>query len=585
MIVVGLSLTLPMLNSCVDDEYDLSKDIDMTVTVGGGELTLPASNTAPVFLSTIFDLEPGSSIITVDNDGDYGLVAGDYALVQNGDTRHADIKIDPVVFHNNKDGHTTIELPVQLPTLPDGEEFDYDHLLVSDVEIVSDFEVSDDNVTTEVLSISEAETIVDIDVRYGYDTTSDIPEVIFKKGYQTIFDESLTLTVEDDKYCIVKDGHILEFTRDHVIKKGESLHVEVIGHHIDFDKVPEGQGLYAPGKFYYDSEVKTIGDIEISHIHLSSGERMHIEVFSNYHVVRAELLSVTGRFDPKVTVDPTTIRINDIPDFLSEEGTTLNLYNPQIYLSTSNSSPAEVSINAMITAYDNDGTKRSVGIGEKYGTDPVLLGTGQTEICLSTQGVGAPEGGINVKVADLSSIIETVPDRIELHDIEAKLVDKEYTILLGQEYNVSLDYDVVAPLCFGAGLNIFYSEIEDGLSGDLDDVDVNEVVVSLTAVNTIPLDMTLEAFAVDIHGNEISGINTVVDGVIAAGHLENEVESPVTITLTATKGSLSKLDGVKARFHATSSAAATNDQLNANQSIAFEDVVLSIKGGATVDLN
>lgn len=28
--------------SCVDSEYDLSKDIDMTVTVGGENLTIPA---------------------------------------------------------------------------------------------------------------------------------------------------------------------------------------------------------------------------------------------------------------------------------------------------------------------------------------------------------------------------------------------------------------------------------------------------------------------------------------------------------------------------------------------------------------
>lgn len=30
--------------SCVDSEYDLSKDLDMTVTVGGENLTIPASN-------------------------------------------------------------------------------------------------------------------------------------------------------------------------------------------------------------------------------------------------------------------------------------------------------------------------------------------------------------------------------------------------------------------------------------------------------------------------------------------------------------------------------------------------------------
>ena len=47
--------------SCVDDQYDLDKDVDMTVTVGG-DLTIPGSSTEEITLKKIFDLEEDSNV-------------------------------------------------------------------------------------------------------------------------------------------------------------------------------------------------------------------------------------------------------------------------------------------------------------------------------------------------------------------------------------------------------------------------------------------------------------------------------------------------------------------------------------------
>ena len=52
---VGAILLLP---SCVEvnDDYDLNKDIDMTIGAGG-DLTLPTSNTVKLKMKDILDLE------------------------------------------------------------------------------------------------------------------------------------------------------------------------------------------------------------------------------------------------------------------------------------------------------------------------------------------------------------------------------------------------------------------------------------------------------------------------------------------------------------------------------------------------
>ena len=57
-VLFGLwALSLFGMVSCVDNDYDLSKDIDMSVTVGGNNLTIPASDTKDITLEKIFGLE------------------------------------------------------------------------------------------------------------------------------------------------------------------------------------------------------------------------------------------------------------------------------------------------------------------------------------------------------------------------------------------------------------------------------------------------------------------------------------------------------------------------------------------------
>ena len=59
LIVSSLGFT-----ACVDNDYDLSKDIDMTVTIGGENLSIPGSNTDLITMDKILDLDPGSDVKT-----------------------------------------------------------------------------------------------------------------------------------------------------------------------------------------------------------------------------------------------------------------------------------------------------------------------------------------------------------------------------------------------------------------------------------------------------------------------------------------------------------------------------------------
>ncbi|MCD8317796.1 MAG: hypothetical protein LUC45_02585 [Paraprevotella sp.] len=46
--------------ACIDESYDLTKDIDMTITVGGN-LSIPGSSTEEFTLADIMDLDEEAS--------------------------------------------------------------------------------------------------------------------------------------------------------------------------------------------------------------------------------------------------------------------------------------------------------------------------------------------------------------------------------------------------------------------------------------------------------------------------------------------------------------------------------------------
>ena len=82
-----LLFSLVFATSCVDDTYDLSKDIDMTVTVGGNLVT-PVISTELITLDDFMELDNESDVKTRDN--------GDYYFGLNGEESNSYINVSKV---------------------------------------------------------------------------------------------------------------------------------------------------------------------------------------------------------------------------------------------------------------------------------------------------------------------------------------------------------------------------------------------------------------------------------------------------------------------------------------------------------
>ena len=95
----GFLLSFPLWTvSCVDNKYDLDKDIDMTINVGGEYLTIPAGSTDTTFLSKIIEVEEGDILQPDATTRVYHL------------TKKDDINVEPTTVKEVTVGATTTDL-------------------------------------------------------------------------------------------------------------------------------------------------------------------------------------------------------------------------------------------------------------------------------------------------------------------------------------------------------------------------------------------------------------------------------------------------------------------------------------------
>ena len=579
----GLGLTLVSLAvaGCVDHDYDLSEDIDLTISLGGDNLTLPGSSTEQIFLSKILNLNEGSSIIAVDADGMYGLAKGDYVLLQDGNSSPSYFDVEEVsIGHINGSKTTTV--------LPEFYNFGGESTVSSATDFIfNTIRLSDDNVTTDLVSLQSADFDVNMTISVGYVSSDFSGTAHIEKGYEVVFDPCWTVEPGDAATAQILENvnaNTLRFKQRYGITSSRGLIARVRMTKADLTKVPEGQGLYAPGKFFIENKIESHGDVSIDIDDLPIGARANISVVTDIEVSDATLLKVRGIVDPKIDISETSFDINAIPDFLSDPNNNLDLSNPQVTLSIVNNSPLSVTLEGLLTSYADGKAIAEVGIGSTYGTAPVVAyANATTDIVISRRPIASAAN--NIVVPDLSSLLSTVPDRISFHDAKSKAVSEIAEFTLGSTYTFDCDYTAVIPLAFGDAMQLHYSHIEDEWDEDLSDYNFNTAVVTADVINTIPLDMTPSAVPLNVAGEEFTNIDVTVDGSVPAGSVANPTVAQLSITLKSAGSTINGLDGVKLLFDAASNPNFIGTNLNENQSIKFENIKITIKGGVLVDLN
>lgn len=579
--LAGLSgLMAVAATSCVDNDYDLSKDIDLTINVGG-DLTVPSSSTDRYSMAQILDLDQNSSIKP---DGQlYGYSEGDYVLVQSGNSTNSSVTI-PRQQLSDVDCNSGMA-SVSFVGIGSAEVID-----INVDEIVNAISVEEDDIDLSIVSISKAVS----DIKVNFDITpSKIGNLsgtaFFKPGFTVTFPKGWDIAISDPAVAsnFRVDGNVVTFIREVSVSLGSSFRLPIVINGIDLTEVPAGQGLYEPGKFRLNDRIVSRGPIGVIVGDLPLGQQATINFDIVPSVPEAEILEVTGSLNPKIDIAQSSFQITDVPDFLREPGNNLDITNPQVRLTVSNQSPVEINLNGRIIATDENGDQRSVWIGSDHGTAPILIaGNATTEICISRTGENVPSGAVNVVVPTLGNLISTIPDRIAIDDVDAKVpAGKEYTFILGSTYDVAVDYQAIVPLAFGSDLEFVYSTDETDWNEDLDKYSFHEALVTFSVENTVPLDMVPQVIALDRNGREMTDIVATVEGTVKAGTIQSPVSTDMKVRLSSTARNLGELDGVRLTFKATCPESMSGIPLNEEQALRFTAIKIKILGGVNVDLN
>lgn len=573
----GFLLSFPLWTvSCVDNKYDLDKDIDMTINVGGEHLTIPAGSSDTAYLSKIIEVEEGDILQPDATTRVYHL------------TKKDDIDVEPTTVKEVTISETTTNLsPTEIVNATSSSVE-----VPATVTTFGDFEAKSNNIDEALKELGAlyAKAPVDLILTIDFQKEQSLNFTrVQANKLKIVFPDYIVFKAEEgiQGHELILDGQVLS---ENGSSYSRTLKVEgyKFSENAGAGKKPNGGTLTIEGVISMEGEVVTSGVSGTGILSLVPKTVLR-EMTAN---------SVTGVIQPEIKAETTNIELNDLPDFLKDEETRMDITNPVILLRAENQLETPVEVDAVLTPMKGNAQidGKEVKVGSGYGKTPVVLASGKNVIALSRTGECTIEGVTsNVKVEDINNLLETIPDDIEV-DLQPVVRNEDYyTAELGRAYEMPSSYEVDVPLSFEQNLNIVYNDSVQDLNKDLNDLDkviLKKANVLLTVDNAIPLKLQLKPENVlikDVYGNELTAVKKTIEEdkqyVTESTDGEKPVTSELVLNLTSEDTAfLSKIDRICFKLTAVPGSA-TGVPLKDTQWLKVTSIKLSVPGGVNVDLN
>lgn len=570
----GFLLSFPLWTvSCVDNKYDLDKDIDMTINVGGEHLTIPAGSSDTAYLSKIIEVEEGDILQPDATTRVYHL------------TKRDDIDVDPTTVKEVTISSANTDLKQELVGSGDGGSGSKTTEL--DVKNNLRAEASDIDEALIELGALGAKTPTSLTLAFEFLNTGNLT-------FGSVTAKNLEIQLPD--FLMFEKGEVEEGNKL-ILNNEELKNAQKVLHVIGYQfggKAGEGEIPDKNRTITINGLVTMQGQVVTSGINGSGSLTMTLDVTLEEMTAN----SVTGVIQPEIKAETTNIELNDLPDFLKDEETRMDITNPVILLRAENQLETPVEVDAVLTPMKGNAQidGKEVKVGSGYGKTPVVLASGKNVIALSRTGECTIEGVTsNVKVEDINNLLETIPDDIEVDLQPVVRNEGYYTAELGRAYEMPSSYEVDVPLSFEQNLNIVYNDSVQDLNKDLNDLDkviLKKANVLLTVDNAIPLKLQLKPENVlikDVYGNELTAVKKTIEEdkqyVTESTDGEKPVTSELVLNLTSEDTAfLSKIDRICFKLTAVPGSA-TGVPLKDTQWLKVTSIKLSVPGGVNVDLN
>lgn len=610
-----------LTTACVDNSYDLSEDLDLTMGLGSNGLSVPMGNVEKIYLSDILSVDESVKLDA----------ANQYYLVEDG-TTNFDFTIDKVT---TKVDNPTLRTDAGKPALPFNTVCEIlDAAGVSSITLPAVSQVfSGEAEGTESMDFSVTDISSDINAIHSVSFTPlkvSLSLEWFKSNAALKFDLKELREVEITLPSIL---HVVEgsVSEGWTLAKGNKL----VAQSVAFN----GANMMKIVSFTIDQaqlkDCSTIEKGEFSRELSISPEALHITMKGKADFVNTGSFTMTsndymdvrlyikvgtpgannktnvvvtrakGVFDPLINPDVESIDIaSELPDFLQDPEVRVNVSNPtlkfNVYPKNNVQIPADVDFYATLHSIKDGQDQVSPVEFPKYtrlykNTSNVIY-FHQDAAPYDPTGLETDAPGKKVqtkKVDNISSLINVLPDRIEV-DLGANGNDKhirvvgENEVALGQKYSQVVDYTIYVPFEFKNGVTIVYTDETDGMNEDLKDYAADGIQISAEAENTIPLDLKATISAYDMNDKLIPGIQfEEVDVKAGGGTNATAVTTALTIKATLTDPNLlKKLDKLEFKINAASEATSNaTHKLVSTQYVQLKNVKLKLVGQIVADFN
>lgn len=570
------------VTSCLNEDYDLTKDIDTNISIDG-DISAPLGNSEFILVDDFLNLgSDGENVLKTD-------ALGNYYVSVTGRGSSSDVELPFLSFSDElvTDGGYIARIKKSELPLPSSG-------MVPATPYTKHFNVSstpmtvNEDVPHEIRAVKDAEVSgvvnISLTVTTGKATLSDL--IIDFPEYLEFAD------VKDAGLNFNPDGNLLTIKSPQISTMAKNYYLNVVG--IDFDKIPSGQGfLPSQHKIVLNDEIK-LSAFDVNAVLSDLGttvEAIPNEIVADIDLSISSLIVKTAlvKVDPNIVIDPFISNVGELPDFLSGDDVVLDLYNPVLKLNIDNRTPLKLNLNADIMSYKG-AVHRTAHVGNANGGEAIALTpSGMNRLYISRTGEGVPTGFASVVVPDFSSLISIVPDRIGVENIDVEAADEFVTLTSGGRYNVVYDFELAAALAFGKDVKIVYSTDFTGWNETFNPNDesfaleIRDADVKFDFVNMIPMTISLDAAAIDVDGNVIPGIKVTLNGDIPAGSVEKPSTSALTLNLEGSAEQMRKLDGLRLNLTGSDPGTMSGVCLNKNQGVQFKNMKIRLQAKMDIE--
>lgn len=613
------SIVIACASGCVNEQYDLSKGIDMTIGADVN-ISVPVGSTEFIEIGDFLKIEESENnmIFMDETTGDYYLsFAGkepfsttiEVPEINLGKTESETVTVN-FDIRENADLKDFIGKPIDkdLIDMIGRSEFEFDIPPTTQMPITIDEELPEQVKDIRKINLNTAINF-NFSISEGATSLSDI--VI-------VFPEFMTVEPADSQTGVtVSEGHKVSVNLPFRIEFGKQTAVSIIIKEIDFDKMPVGMGVVS-----VDGNNKVIIGTESEPVTVDVSGKIKIDlddfsqvpakvgVIMDISLDQLVVKSAEVKIDASETVEDQNIEVGELPEFLTSNTVVLDVYNPVIRLDVNNGSPLAASLDADIDAFiGEESTLDSpihIGANGDPGTEPISISPNtDASIFVSRRGEhdNPQPGDIDIAVPAIADLIKTVPEKLTISKIVIDADSDSYlTVSPGDSYVCSVAYGVSAWMAFGPDLRIEYSTDikdlnealnstgngetagEDQEQGGLDyEIDLRNVEIKFNLHNSIPLNVALKAEPIDVEGNVMTDVEVKLTGDVKAGSVESPALCPIAVNLKATLESIKTFDGIKLTIMGTSSEETVGVVLNSKQGIQLTDVSAKVSAGATIN--